>query len=514
MAFSNKNIDCDKNIIHASLKDLNEDFEILIFLLESNISQLKKFLKELKAVNKHIHKDTFQLMIENIQSILNRLEKYISDIRKLKEIANDNDCSLSLLHKLIETKDKYFDLIRTEQSIIGSLITSTDWQSPSYLHSIYSMAGRQTGKIIGTINDYKRDQHLDEKEFEKSYLKEYIDAPFKFTIKTYMTQCGMAAFTTIFNFLLMEKKIKGKVLMGKSEYFEIKELIRKTLCDRLIEIEEPQTGEILQSIQKEKPSVIFLDSLCNSSDIAVPDIPTIVNYLIKKYYEEITLVIDNTCLSTFLQPMKMLVGRRKKITLLMFESLNKYLQFGMDRVTGGMIVAYGHDVGKLFKYREHLGTNIVDNAPYMIPPPNRKLLEMKLKRHHRNASLLALSLQQYLDTKRHKLIEKIVYPGLPNHPSFSWTKNIPFQGSFFNISFREKKIHLYQKFLKLTIEEARKNNINLVAGTSFGLPTTRIYLTSTRSECGEPFVRISVGTENLLQVNILKEVFRKVMDKL
>lgn len=511
MSLTNSN---EKNLLPLSFQDLKDDFEELVFLVQSNLIRLKKFKKELKKAKKHIREESFDLIISKARSLQDTFKEYLKNLLQLqKQASNNKQCSLTLLRKLEENKNKYFDLIRTQQALIGVLITSTDWQSPSFTHSLFSMAGRQTGKIKGTINDYKRDVHLDEENFEKLYLKEYIDHPLKFSLHAYLTNSGMAAFSTILSFLLSEKKIKGEVLVGKSVYFQYKQILTKSFSNQIIEVDEEQTDEIIKVIKEEKPRVIFFDSLCNAKNIPVPDLRKILPFIYQNATEQTYMILDNACLCVAFQAFK-LAKTSKKVRLIVFESLNKYFQFGLDRVTAGIIIAQGKDAGKIYEYRKHSGTNITDSSVYALPKPNRKMLEKRLKRHQRNASMLALHLQDYIDHQKNSGVEKIIYPGLPNHPCYQWTKDLPFQGSFFNIQFSQKmNTRKYKLFLNMAINEAKKRKVNLAAGTSFGLNTTRIYLTSLWTDYGEPFIRISVGTENLLGVEKLKEVFKAVIDR-
>lgn len=488
----------EEAILKESFDDIRQDFTELLYIIASDQEYLRKFVSSLKKNKNHILPKSLEWIEKMSSYVKKELNQYHEELILLRRKAHGKNHSLPLLLQLTKAKKEFFDILRTQQSVFASLITAADWQSPSYAHALFSQAGVQTGKIIGTINDYKRDQHLNEKEFENAYLSEYIDSRFKFLIKVYATDSGMAAFTTILNFLVMEGKIKGKVLVGKSSYFEYKELIIRSFPDSAIIIDESQTENIIETIQREKPDAIFLDSLCNSTSLAVPNIHKIITHLAHQYEKEIYVVIDNSCLSVFCQVMKLAVGKRGKVTLLCFESLNKYVQFGLDRTTGGMITAYGKGVGKLYEYRDHSGTNISDSSVYMIPQPNRYFLEKRLLRHQRNTFFLASFLDGYI---------KIVYPGLPSHPCFLWAKNLPFQGSFFTISFRKKNISLYKKFIEMTLKIAKKKSIDIVAGTSFGLCTTRVYLTSLRSDVSEPFIRISVGTETRWELERLKDLF-------
>lgn len=496
-------------IIQETIIDFTQDFEELQYLYESYVVKLNKFRKELNSAKSHIRSETLIFLVQETDKYLRWFNKSLKELNSIIN-ACSNIKGISEIIQLSQTKEKYFDLLRNHIGVISNLITSSDWQSPSYLYSLFSNAGRQTGKIIGTINDYKRDQHLDGIDLERAYLKEYIDAPYKFAIKVYATASGMAAFSTILNYLLMEKKAQGKVLMGANVYFENKDLILKSYNDNLIVVDENNTSKVLDTINKHQPDILFFDSCSNTASVAVPDLAQITNYLIANYKKEVYLVIDNTCLSVFFQPMRLVVGKRSKVTLLTFESLNKYLQFGLDKTTGGIIAAYGKDVGKLYHYRDHLGTNITDVSSLIIPQPNRKFLQTRLIKHQRNACLLASNLQGIIDGRKTG-INRIFYPGLIQHPGYQTANQIGFACSYFTLEFQKKNIPLYKKFINCVLNEAKKQKVNIVAGTSFGLNTTRIYLTSLRTEYGEPFVRVAVGTENRMQMELLKEVFRSVI---
>jgi hypothetical protein len=45
----------------------------------------------------------------------------------------------------------------------------------------------------------------------------------------------------------------------------------------------------------------------------------------------------------------------------------------------------------------------------------------------------------------------------------------------------------------------------LLAGSSFGFDTTRIYATAARAEHGAPFVRIAAGTEHQIELEALAD---------
>jgi hypothetical protein len=59
----------------------------------------------------------------------------------------------------------------------------------------------------------------------------------------------------------------------------------------------------------------------------------------------------------------------------------------------------------------------------------------------------------------------------------------------------------------LALEEARRRDVPLVAGASFGLDVTRIYATAVTSASAHPFVRISAGIEHEAGIEALGDCF-------
>lgn len=501
------------DLLPQSIIDLKNDFEESAATVSSALDNLNKFSRQVRSLRRYIRRETLELAQENIHYIEKKFIKFSQNISTTKHYLEKQTPTLEFVEKMQEEKDRYFDLIRTQMNIVGSIVTSLDFQSPSFSHSVYTMAGKYTGKIIGTINDYKREGRLDNQLLEKWYLKNYVDAITKFNIHAYATNCGMAAFSTILNFIIMEKLMGEIVMMGNNVYHENKKLITRYFRDKVISVDELDTGRIIKLIQNKKPGVIFFDSLCNTKQINVPNLGAIINFLVNKYNHDLYLVIDNTCLSSTFQPFKMTQWRNKKLRLLLLESLLKYLQFGSDRVNAGMIIAYGKNTEKLMEYREHLGTNISDSSVYAIPFLGRNIFEKRLKRFNRNTHLLSSCLQSYVESKK-TVIKKIIYPGLTNHPSYNWTREMPFQGSFFTLDFHKPSIGMYKKFIEMIVQKAAKKKVNISGGTSFGFNSCRVYLTALRIGNAEPFVRISVGTETRLQLTKLIEVFIETIDDL
>lgn len=477
---------------------MSMDAEIL-YLLHDCITRLKRFLRDINASKKYIAVATYQEIHLTANQYIHATNEQIKRVTSAKK----------------DIRQESYDFLRMHQTLIGALITSTDWQSPTFLHATHSQAGRQTNSIYATINDYKRDQHWDAHRYEQAFLKANIDGFIKLPIQVCTTSSGMAAFATILTYLMLEHKATRPVLIGKSIYFENKALILQAFGDLVVEVNESDTKQVIHAIEQYNPSIIFLDSLTNSPDIAVPDCTIITRHLVTHSKEETYLVIDNTCLSIFFQPYPLVFAKKSNLRLIVFESLNKYHQFGMDRVTGGIIWSYGGYTGKLFDYRVHLGTNIPDLVACSLPTPDRSILTKRLLRHHRNASLIAHNLQDWVNAHPNHSISEIVFPGLPNHPSYTRLIKFPFHGSYFVIRFKKKyqTIASYKRFVNAIINTAKRSRVDIVSGTTFGTNSTRIYLTAIRSKPNTPFIRVSVGTENRQEIEAIITVFKKVFSR-
>jgi cystathionine beta-lyase/cystathionine gamma-synthase len=275
------------------------------------------------------------------------------------------------------------------------------------------------------------------------------------------------------------------------------------------------TNVILEAARRLRPRAVFLDTYCNTAEVAMPDLPSLLPPLGRLLGPRGILVLDNSALGPSCQPLRYLAhlgGPR----LFVIESLNKFHQFGMDRVTGGIIWTQGGAPSGLLKTREHLGTNMPDASVLSLPAPNRALLERRLHRLGRNALDLASRLQTFADQHPHGALSHVIYPGLPSHPAHAWARSLPFPGAFFALAFKptHQNVYFYKSFLARIMDEARRQNVQLVAGTSFGLDTTRLYLTALHAtRLTSPFLRLSVGTETADEIENIARVFTTILSK-
>lgn len=480
----------------SSFDELAQDFETLSFLATSIRDRLSEFQSVLEKHPKFFHPAVKEMLLQ--------IQIPPLSLRGGKEELH--------IEQLISHKKQTIDQLRTLYSMIAGFITSADWQSPSFDHSLFSEAGRRTGTIHGTYNDYQRDHHPDAEHYERSFRSEYIDAGLHFPVHVYATTSGMAAFSTIVASLKLHIGSTGTVLAGEGSYFENKFVLRQAFGDRVQFVNEMSTEEILMITKRDQPLVLFFDTLSNTESMSMPDLKTLIRRLGEVVDQPTYLVLDNTGLATSCQPLQNF-PHFSKLRLIVMESLNKYHQFGFDRVTGGIMWTSGM-VDTLFSSRMHLGTNIPQASVLALPPPNRTFLERRLARINRNTFFLAQALDQAIRSNPRSVLSHVVYPGLSSHPSYAWAKEQSFHGGYFVLSFKPEyqNVSRYLTFLNATIKKAKESQIDLNAGTSFGFDTTRIYLTARHAnKDSKPFLRISPGTECQWEMEKIRDFFLKLI---
>jgi cystathionine beta-lyase/cystathionine gamma-synthase len=256
-------------------------------------------------------------------------------------------------------------------------------------------------------------------------------------------------------------------------------------------VDEADTAALLGAIDETRPSAVFLDSLSNTAWMPVPDLAAVIE---RVRGTGTYLIVDNTGLSVSCQPFALAAP---DVRLVVFESLLKYAQLGMDRANAGVIVARSQDADRLDAYREHLGTNIPDVAVHVLPPPDRVVLERRLARLQRNA----LHLAECLDERAPPGIA-VVYPGVGAHRGSAGATRLGFRGGCLAVVLvdDDRRLERQQRVIEAAVAEATRRNVRLHAGSSFGFDTTRIYLTAAQAQYGTPFIRIAAGTENRLEL--------------
>jgi cystathionine beta-lyase/cystathionine gamma-synthase len=282
-------------------------------------------------------------------------------------------------------------------------------------------------------------------------------------------------------------------------------LLRSALGKRVVWVDENDTAGVTRALERHSPGAIFFDSLCNARGIAVPDLRAILPAAAAANGEAYA-VVDNTCLSATCRPFSWRpAGRGPR--LIVFESLTKYGQFGLDRAAAGMIVAPASEAEGLSACREHLGTNIADACVGVIPEPSRAHLERRLYRIGRNALDLAAHVDRVAGESS-GIVAGACHPALPTHPAHARVVRLPFAGGFFALEFAPgwDTPEGHAGFIAALMREARRRRVPLIAGASFGFDVTRVYRTAIGAN-QRPFVRVAAGTEHALALEKLKDAF-------
>jgi len=276
-------------------------------------------------------------------------------------------------------------------------------------------------------------------------------------VRSFATSCGMSALTTILAFL----DVEGPLVLGRSSYHETRALVPAAFPGRVVEVDE---DDLLGALPDLRPGALFVDSLCNSRGLAVPELGAIL------VAADCWVVVDNTCLGPACRPFASSAPR-----LLVWESLLKLAQFGLDRANAGILLARGPGVDRLDALREHLGTNVSDTSILSLPAPDRARLERRIARLERNAMILAERLGGF-------------HPGVG--PLLQL--DVPDPGAW----------------IGRALEQARRRDVQVVAGTSFGFDNTRVYVTAPGPDS---FLRIAPGTEDRLRIETVADALEAAL---
>lgn len=478
--------------ISRSVDDLTEDTVILSYLVEDICQKLKSVFRETRKKRSNVSESSRK----TITAIATAAEAHLADvtgrISELRHSLSTGNIDPETVVSLTIRKSGIRDSIRQLAGIVAAIRVAPDWQSPSFGASLISEAGTQTGSIVGTVNDYKRDQHLDAGKYESAFLREHVRLPYRPLYNAYTTSSGMAAFTTILGYIQGEIK-PATVIVGQGSYFEYQGLLRRIFGTTVQTFDERTPEQYFAGAGSRVPSVVFVDSVTNDGRSVRTDVAGLASAILRNRLPVRALVVDSTLLpvADYRLPVPSLI--RNGTTVVFFESLNKYHQFGLDRVTGGIVYGVGKSFGTLFEYREHLGTNIPDASVWALPGPNRRMLTVRLKRFARNTAYLtqALTIPENIRSTIPELCSAYApYTG----------RDMPFAGSSIAIRFGDVRhtVSRSRQLLRRIISAARVRGVQIATGTSFGFDTTRIYLTASRTDVHQPFMRISPGTEPLV----------------
>lgn len=387
----------------------------------------------------------------------------------------------------------------------GVMRCAADWQSPVYWSSFDVRQNRLSQGISEHSWDYKRDGHLDAVEYETTFMDQYCDHLGSGNLSAYLANSGMAAFTTVLHWLAHEMRLGQSTFVMQPMYFENVHLVR-SVFPNAISINHGSKEDLLANLRNYSPSIVFCDAVTNCGEVVSQDFETVLHWAAEEANHQLAIVIDTTCLPAVLLPPRFLTGLPDNVTVLLVESLAKHHQFGMDTVTGGIVVAHmdGAAQDSFRKTRARLGTNISDSSVGSLPQPSRLRLIRRMQRHAHNIRFLAETLERHANTEEGP-IEAISWlkDGVQ---ALSW-----YRGTCLTLRLKKafRSMAYYREFEKKVLELAKSNGHPVAFSTSFGFDVSRLYVTAPSTVFEEPFLRISVGTETKSQIECLVEILIK-----
>src|SRR5207249_12070309 len=154
---------------------------------------------------------------------------------------------------------------------------------------------------------------------------------------------------------------------------------------------------------------IYVETLANPL-LVVADLPAGLRFARE---HDLLSVIDNT----FATPVSF---RPLEVSFdLSIHSGTKYLN-GHDDIAAGCVIARGEYVERIRHRLNHLGGSLDPHACFLL---NRGLMTLALRVRQQNST--ALRLARFL--AGHSAVERVIYPGLENHPQHTRAKEL-FQG--------------------------------------------------------------------------------------
>jgi len=475
----------------TAIAELTDDLGDLAILITDQVEGSRSLETEIRRCGEAVPPWVRAEVSDGVARLLVRYSTVLDEIDRWLRRASDRP-DLELLAELRQARRRLTDEIRTLQAIAAGVAVAADWHSPSINHSVHSTAGRFAGQVTPRHDDYKRDRHPDEWAWEQQWLQEMVDNPHRLPLRALMAASGMAAFTTILTHV-MRRAPEGVFVVGESTYHESRQLLHAS-GRSVIEIPEGDLAAWQRALAL-APAAVFVDSLCNAAGMAVTDVAALTRLLADS---DAYLVVDNTGLSVGMQPWALRPPPGSR--MIVFESLTKFAQLGLDRAAGGVIVTRADEAEHLDELREHLGTNIADVVAHQHPVPRRSLLQRRLERVGRNARVVAEQLCR--DSAGLSGAVRISHPSLGSHPGHRVLSDSGFFGGCIAIETTDRDpIAFSREFIEMAMHLAVARSIPICEGTSFGLDTTRLYLTSSTTSHGTPFLRIAAGTEDRLGVD-------------
>ncbi len=218
------------------------------------------------------------------------------------------------------------------------------------------------------------------------------------------TASGMAAVYTVLVALLEQGDhlIASSSIFGNSRYI-IEQILPKMGVDyTFVEVNDNHSFETaLQSHTK----MVFLETPSNPT-LKIADLTFLGNWC---KANDILLAVDNCFATPYLQKPRNFGAH------LVIHSATKYID-GQGRVLGGVILGDKKEIDICFEFLRRTGSSLSPFNAWVLSK-SLETLAVRMDKHCSNAKTLA----EFLESSDE--IEKVIYPGLSNHPEYDLAQN-------------------------------------------------------------------------------------------
>jgi len=251
---------------------------------------------------------------------------------------------------------------------------------------------KQQSPGVHTGYEYARSQNPTRHAFERCI------ADLENGTRAFAFASGLSASSTVLELLDSGSHIvAADDLYGGS--WRLFERVRKRSMGLRTSYSDPNvTGSLQQAIQPDT-KMIWVETPSNPL-LKITDLAEVARI---GQARGILTVVDNTFASPFIQrPLDLGID-------IVLHSVTKYISGHSDMVGGAVIVKERGDIAEKLEYMQNAIGSILDPFSSFLALRGLKTLPLRMRQHCGNAMHLATWL------KSHPKLEKVIYPGLPNH---------------------------------------------------------------------------------------------------
>jgi cystathionine beta-lyase/cystathionine gamma-synthase len=265
--------------------------------------------------------------------------------------------------------------------------------APIYQTSTYVQEA--LGKSKGY--DYARTNHPNRKALERCVAR------LEGGSAAYVFSSGMAGIDAVFRLL----RPGDHAILSQAVYGGVFRLTTQLLVHFGMQFDYVDTscGEKLAAALRPNTKMIYVETPTNPTMI-VTDIAAVAKVARER---NITLVVDNTFLSPFLQQPISLGAH------IVVHSMTKYLNGHSDCTGGAVILTRPEDAERIYFVQRSAGAGLAPMDCFLVSR-GLKTLAVRMERHNTNGMAIAKFLASHTKVKR------VIYPGLASHPQHEIAK--------------------------------------------------------------------------------------------